>query len=135
MNKQLLALVENSRTYTLDVASKMPESSYSFKPADAGWNFLELLNHIAYGIHWWKQNYIELKKTAWEPPQPKTKKKEIVEELSDAYDALKKTIGGLKPDDERVHGFYATLDHITHHRGQAVVYLRCKGITPPDYQY
>jgi uncharacterized damage-inducible protein DinB len=28
---------------------------------------------------------------------------------------------------------YRLLDHVAHHRGQAIVYLRLKGITPPDY--
>ncbi|MEM6517680.1 MAG: DinB family protein, partial [Bacteroidota bacterium] len=26
-----------------------------------------------------------------------------------------------------------TIDHVTHHRGQATIYLRMNGIKPPDY--
>ena len=29
--------------------------------------------------------------------------------------------------------FYLTRDHVTHHRGQMVVYLRLKGLEPPQY--
>lgn len=29
----------------------------------------------------------------------------------------------------------ATLDHITHHRGQAIIYLRCNNIAPPEYVF
>jgi hypothetical protein len=47
---------------------------------------------------------------------------------------LAKTIGG-NLNEEAIRGFYATLDHVTHHRAQAVTYLRCNGITPPDYVY
>jgi hypothetical protein len=38
-------------------------------------------------------------------------------------------------DEKSVYGAYATLDHITHHRGQAVLYLRTHGIEPPEYVY
>jgi uncharacterized damage-inducible protein DinB len=27
------------------------------------------------------------------------------------------------------------MSHMAHHRGQAEVYLRLKGITPPEYQW
>jgi uncharacterized damage-inducible protein DinB len=37
--------------------------------------------------------------------------------------------------DSVVKGFQATIDHITHHRGQAVLHLRGQGITPPEYVY
>jgi uncharacterized damage-inducible protein DinB len=29
---------------------------------------------------------------------------------------------------------YRLLDHATHHRSQALVYLRLKGIVPPEYE-
>lgn len=135
MNEQLLTTLENSKNYTLSVADKMPEKSYNFKPEGAGWNFRELLQHIAYGIDWWKENQIEGTESEWNPPVPVAGKKETISKLSKAYESLKKTIKNLKPDDQSVQGFHATMDHITHHRGQAVVYLRCKGINPPEYTY
>lgn len=58
MKEQFAATLENSRTYTLAVANAMPEKDYHFKPAGAGWDFGELLNHIAYGIEWWESNFI-----------------------------------------------------------------------------
>jgi uncharacterized damage-inducible protein DinB len=135
MKKQLLATLENSRNYTLTVADKMPGHSYDFRPTDSVWNFRELLHHIAYGIHWWKENYVKGIESAWEPPVIKGEKKEIIANLNEAYEALKNTINGLELSDKAVQGFHATIDHITHHRGQAIVYLRCKGITPPEYAY
>ncbi len=135
MKEQLLTTLENSKNYTLGVADKMPGNAYNFKPTDAVWNFKELLNHIAYGIHWWKENYIKDTETAWEPPVAKDEKKEIISNLNEAYQSLKNTISNLNLNDKAVRGFHATIDHITHHRGQAVVYLRCNGITPPEYTY
>jgi hypothetical protein len=47
MEERLLLTLENSRIYTLQVAEAMPETSYDFKPTGAGWNFGELVDHIA----------------------------------------------------------------------------------------
>jgi uncharacterized damage-inducible protein DinB len=135
MKEQLLSTVENSKNYTLQVAAAMPDKDYHFKPEGAGWNFGELLIHIAYGIQWWQDNYITGKKTDWNPPTVKNNKKEVVTYLTNAYDTLQKTIK-QQPDNEPArNGVHATLDHITHHRGQAVVYLRTHGIEPPEYVY
>jgi uncharacterized damage-inducible protein DinB len=135
MNTPLLATLEHSRQYTLSVAGLMPEASYGFKPTDQVWSFGELLHHIAYGIQWWEENYVKGKKTEWAPPGMPGNKKEIVASLDSAYSSLEKTLSNGKLSDKAVSGFHATLDHITHHRGQAVTYLRCKGITPPEYMY
>jgi uncharacterized damage-inducible protein DinB len=135
MKEQLLTILENSRNYTLSVADKMPQDSYNFKPINAVWDFRELLHHITYGIHWWKSNYIEGREIAWVPPVVKGGKKEIISNLRQAYESLKNTINNLNVSDKPVQGFHATIDHITHHRGQAVLYLRCNGIIPPEYIY
>ena len=134
-NEQLLATLENSRKYTLSVAEAMPESSYSFRPTEGVWNFGELLNHIAYGIQWWEANYVKGVQTDWAPPAPKASRQETIAYLRDAFAGLGKTLEKEPLGDEAIKGFHATTDHITHHRGQAVIYLRCKGITPPEYMY
>jgi uncharacterized damage-inducible protein DinB len=135
MKEQLLATLENSKNYTLGVAAAMPDKSYDFKPTESVWNFGELLHHIAYGIQWWQKNYVEGIETAWNPPAVKNNKKEIESCLTEAYASLQKTVSKTATNDKVINGFYATLDHITHHRGQAIIYLRCKGITPPEYTY
>ena len=135
MKEQLLATLENSKTYTLAVADAMPEKMYGTKPSKDVWDFRELLNHIAYGIQWWEANYVKGNKTEWTPPQAKSNKKETASYLEDAYMALQKTLESSTLDEEKIRGFFATLDHITHHRGQAVTYLRYAGVTPPEYAY
>ena len=113
----------------------MPDAAYHDKPAGAGWDFGELLNHIAYGIQWWQDNYITGKKTGWDPPKANNSKKEVVTYLTNAYDTLLKTIKHQPDNEQTGNGVHATLDHITHHRGQAVVYLRTHGVEPPEYVY
>ena len=135
MKEPLFSTLENSRSYTIAVADAMPEQFYDFKPKGGGWNFLELIHHIGYGLYWWNENYIKGKEVPWDPPATKTNKKEVIKYLEAAYSAVKDTLEKQKLTDVAVKGFHATLDHTTHHRGQAVVYLRCHGITPPEYTY
>lgn len=54
-----------------------------------------------------------------------------MEKLRKAYADLRQTAGSAKEE----AGFHSTLDHITHHRGQATVQLRLRGIVPPEYVY
>ncbi len=135
MKEHLGTLLENSRSYTLAVASMMSDKDYEFKPTNEVWNFRELLHHIAYGIEWWQDNYIKDKKTEWDQPAAKANKTEVINYLNTAFASLKETISKGKLSPEAIKGFHATLDHITHHRGQATVYLRCNGHTPPAYVY
>lgn len=135
MKENLLSLLENSRGYTLAVAEAMPAKSDNFKPADDGWSFREQLHHIAYGIEWWKDNYVKGIKTSWEPPATSKSRKEAIAYLNQAYDSLKDAVNKTTMSDDCIKGFFATLDHITHHRGQVIVYLRCNGIMPPEYTY
>jgi len=135
MKDHLLTTLENSREYTLAVAEAMPEKEYDSKPADGIWNFRELLSHIAYGIHWWENNFIKRTETAWDPPLAKDTKQQVLSYINEAYASLKRTISNGQAADNVVKGFQATLDHITHHRGQAILYLRCKGIVPPEYKF
>ena len=135
MKEILINTLQTSENYTLAVAEAMPEKAYGEKPVEAIWNFSELMNHIAYGIEWWTDNYIKKTESAWNPVTPKENRKKTIEYLRHAYSILKKAINKEKLSEEEIKGFYATLDHITHHRGQATIYLRFKGITPPEYIY
>src|SRR5215831_4789223 len=105
MKEQLLTTLENSRSYTFAVAEMMPEKEYNFKPADELWNFRELLHHIAYGIEWWQDNFVKMKKTEWDQPAAKTSKKEVLTYLDQAYASLKETICKGRLGSEAVNGF------------------------------
>lgn len=135
MKHELLAILQTSRNYTLAVAEAMPEASYLFKPDSAGLNFLELMHHIAYSIQWWEENFVKGNQVPWNQPAANKGKNEIISGLDHAYKSLESTIKNLQIGDDAMKGFNATIDHITHHRGQAVVYLRCSNINPPEYVY
>lgn len=135
MKEQLLNLTDTSRKYTLDVAAAMPEGKYDFRPVDEVWNFRELLHHIAYGIEWWEANYVLGLETDWAPPVAGKNKEEVMAYLGKAYDSLQVVIKTQPLTENAVKGVHSTLDHITHHRGQAVLHLRLNGIEPPAYTY
>ena len=135
MKAQLLTTIENSMGYTLAVAEAMPEDRYDFRPATSVFNFLELMNHITYGIKWYSENSIQKIETPWEPPAPHKTKEATIKSLEQSFVALKKGLNGIVLDEERIHGVNTTLDHISHHRGQATTYLRCNDIKPADYIY
>ena len=133
MKQQLLATLETAQNYTMNVAELMPEEAFGFRPVDGVWSFGELMHHIGYGLHWWGDNYIRQKKTAWEPPMVTVGKRATVHYLEGAFAALRETVMATPDGDGLVAGVWATLDHVTHHRGQATIYLRCQGIVPSEY--
>jgi hypothetical protein len=133
--ERLITLLENSRTYTLAVAEAMPPKLDNYKPATDVWSFREQLHHIAYGIEWWNDNYIRGIKKDWAPPAASKSRNEVIVYLKQSYDSLKETLANEPLNYDRINGFHATLNHITHHRGQCILYLRINGITAPEYTY
>ncbi|HTH55545.1 MAG TPA: DinB family protein [Cyclobacteriaceae bacterium] len=135
MKEQLLTTLENSRAYSLAVADAMPENFYDWKPTDSVWTFKELLHHISYGIEWWNDNTIKKMNVDWNPPATVKDKAAVINYLTRAYDTMKSSIEKVNINEATILGFFSTIDHITHHRGQAVIYLRCKGIEAPAYSF
>lgn len=76
------------------------------------------------------------KEADWAPPSVKGSKSEIIDYINKAYADVTSTIKGVeKLTDAQINGVYAIIDHSTHHRGQAVTYLRCNHIDPPEYVF
>lgn len=135
MKQYLLTTLANSKNYTMAVAEAMPENDYEYKPVPDIWSFREQLDHISYGIGWWKENYINDNKQEWAPIPGGMTKKEIMQSLNHSFDELRRTIEIASNGEDLIKGFASTLNHITHHRGQAIIYLRSKGIAVPEYVY
>ena len=136
---------QTSKELTLAVANAMPDDAYSFKATDPEMTFGAQMNHIAQA----DANYCSLafgEKPAMEKPADDTKAT-AVKNLTAEFDYC---IGGIRKltdaDLEKgmtVRGnsvskfelLWGGFTHTAHHRGQAEVYLRLKGITPPDYKF
>lgn len=135
MKKNLTQVITNSKNYTMAVAEAMPEKHFGSKMTPHTWSFGELLVHIAYGIEWWCDNHIKNTPTDWVPPSGSFNKKSTVEYLSKVYKELEKIIQESEVSDQLIVGTFATIDHITHHRGQLVLQLRSHDIEPPEYTF
>ena len=136
---------ENSKIYLIAISEAMPEGHYNFKPTERQMSFKEQLVHIKGNMDWLSTAYftdIEYKKEKKELPQTKN---ETILALENAFDAVIKIVKNT-PDEElkATVDFFAgpksklqllnlLQDHVTHHRGQLIVYLNLNEIEPPKY--
>ncbi len=137
---------KNASEYTLEFAQSMPEDRYDFKPMEDEMSFREQLKHIAGNMVWLSSSYLKGSENHVDPQKSGDSKKEILLMLDKAFDYAQKTIASLTEAElnEQVDFFAGQMtrrrilllltDHVTHHRGQLVVYLRLNDIKPPRYR-
>lgn len=126
------------------VAEAMPENEYAFRPDPPSMNFGEQMLHIAWA------NYAfchALKDEAAPPASEVTEKTAIVKILGESQEYCSAVISATTVEQmNRIHStpdgkldgdelLLALYVHLAHHRGQAEVYLRDKGIKPPSYVF
>ena len=127
------------------VAQAMPVDQYSFRPHPESMTFGELMNHIASTNFSFCAGLNESK--APNAPSPgATDKDAVLKYLGDSFsycsriisqlsaaqlDAVHDSPDGKLPGREVLLAVYV---HVAHHRGQAEIYLRDKGIKPPPYR-
>ena len=140
-----------SKQFTLDVADKMPADQYEFKASPAEMSFGGLMTHIAFSsvYRFWQMSGakppFDLTKYPKEPS-----KAEVQKLLADSFDYVIAVLPKLTPEQlektfkvdwkgrPEATGRAMALNmfvHVAHHRAQAEVYLRLKGIQPPTYTF
>ena len=143
---QMIADWQRAKNYTKAYLDAMPEDGYSFKPTPEMRTFAAQMLHLADG------NYgIASSATGKANPLGKVLAEKTIAQTKDAttravmdsYDFVIAAIQSTTPEQlqetMKMGGkdlTKATLiskafEHQTHHRGQTVVYLRLKGVTPP----
>ncbi len=141
----LLKHLKTSREFTLKVAEQMPEASYDFKLTPPQMSFGEQMVHISQALGAFLAT-LQGQKPAFGKPASMTKK-EVIAFMQKSFDSVIDGVSKLTP--EQLSKTYATddgqmtgvemvmsmLDHTTHHRASAEMYLRAKGITPTEYQF
>ncbi|UJH68904.1 DinB family protein [Allomuricauda sp. SCSIO 65647] len=145
-----LERLENSRNYLLLVAETMPEDKYGFKASPESLTFAENLMHIGYAMDWHSQSLLGGRESRdWNTDTifkvADKSKEEMIATIDDTFDqtiALIKKFDADQFDDEldyfgltrtKRQIFLLLADHITHHRGQMLVYMRLNGLVPPRY--
>jgi uncharacterized damage-inducible protein DinB len=151
-NKQFIESFEKrwsaAKDLAVAVADAMPAESYDFKPVPAEMSFGEQILHIAQANYGKCAVIAEVKPPYAEPAEgAKIEKAAAVKDLAASFNYCTKTLDDFdtaKLFQVRVwgNGRFSPMDmmlglmvHMAHHRGQAEVYLRAKGITPPTYKW
>jgi uncharacterized damage-inducible protein DinB len=125
------------------VAEAMPMDEYPFRPDPGSMTFGELMSHIAMTNYAFCAGLKDV--AAPQMPSP-SDKAGIVKLLSDSFEYCSGVIDNMGEEqlgkahdspDGRMPGrevLLAMYVHVAHHRGQAEIYLRDKGIKPPSYR-
>ena len=136
---------QNATGYTIEFAKAMPEDFYDYTPTAVEMTYREQLKHIAGNMVWLCSTYLDGAANHIDPSKSGNSKKEIIAMMEKSFAYAANTINAITERDlnEKVDFLAGTMtkrrlllvltDHVTHHRGQLVVYLRMKNITPPDY--
>ena len=137
--------LKTSRDFTLKVANQMPESSYDFKLTPPQMSFADQMVHLSQGLEYFVAPMFGEKPN---PPKPASlKKADVIAFMDKQFDRNIERVSKLTPeqisktytgDEGTLSGLellMGMLDHTTHHRASAEMYLRGKGITPTDYQF
>lgn len=135
----------HAKAYALKMAELMPETDYDFKPAPDEMSFRQQLLHLADNIVWLSTSYLSPDLSREKIDTTNLSKSDVIKIVSDAYDIglkAQRSVSVMQMD-KKVKFFSGPMtirqilmllhDHQSHHLGQVIVYLRLKGIKPPDY--
>ncbi|GAB5419311.1 MAG: DinB family protein [Crocinitomicaceae bacterium] len=139
---ELIVKWTNNKSYTMDIIEAMPESDYNFTPADDMMSFQEQAVHITTTLHW-QMEKLGLNEIPEFNGETKDEIMTSYETLFDYIIAELESMKGAQLSDS-VEVFYGNStkrrllnlmdNHVAHHRGQLIVYLRLKGIKPARYK-
>jgi uncharacterized damage-inducible protein DinB len=139
--------------FTLAVAKAMPAEGYSFKPDKDEMSFGQLMTHIGAAdigtcavVSGLQRPEEGTKIAAWRKDQKLDVDRDTaIEYLTMVFNFCGKAVDSMtaekldaKIGTNTLTGFerlWSYFTHTAHHRGQAEVYLRVKGIKPPDYVF
>lgn len=127
---------------SIQVAKAMPAEQYAFRPHPESMDFGDLMSHIATTNY---QFCAGLKDADTPTLSSPTSRDAVIKFLSESFEYCSAVIPSLTEEqlnkvhnspDGRLPGreiLLAMYIHVAHHRGQAEIYLRDKGIKPPSY--
>ncbi len=137
--------LQTSRDFTVKVAEAMPAENYSFKLTPEQMSFGGQLTHLSEALGYFLSAFAGGKPNSGKPASES--KTDVIAYVKSSYDKAISQVSQLTP--EQIHKTYKSdegsmtgvdlligmLDHTTHHRASAEMYLRAKGITPPKYEF
>jgi len=137
--------LKTSRDFTLKVAEQMPEADYGFKLTPPQMSFAEQMTHLSEEQAGFLAPFSSDKPNPGKPAS--MSKKDVLAYMRQAFDSSIDKVSKLTP--AQISKTYMSgegtmtglellmflMDHTTHHRASAEMYLRAKGITPAEYQF
>jgi len=145
INAIIVKHLSTSRDFTLKVADQMPEADYGFKLTPPQMSFAEQMAHLA------EEQAGLLAPLTGQKPNPSKpasmSKKDVMAFVRQSFDQsiatvskltaaqISKSYPGFEGSMTGLELLLFVLDHTTHHRASAEMYLRAKGITPAEYRF
>lgn len=145
---QMLKDWERAKVFTKEYLDAMPEDGTNFKPTPEIRSFAEQMLHLAGG------NFMFAAQAGGKTNPYQGKNLEQMEEMKnksalekvvmESYDFVISSLKDMQPaklaenmkffnmDMTRELVFHKLFEHQTHHRGQTTVYIRLKGVKPPQ---
>jgi uncharacterized damage-inducible protein DinB len=140
-------IMANAKAYTKRYLDAMPPEGYDFKPIPEIRSFAQQMLHLADANYYFVSiasgkpspiGAVSLEQTI-EPTKTATAKAvldsydyfiHVLNEITE--DQLSETVKFGDLEVPKAAAFSKAYEHQAHHRGQTAIYLRLKGITPPD---
>lgn len=136
--------LQTSKEFTVKVAEAMPASDYDFKLTPAQMSFAQQMTHLSQGLTYFLSAFKGEKPNPGKPAS--MSKDDVIAFIKTSFDKAISEVSSLTPEQltktynsgegsmTGIELLMGALDHTTHHRASAEMYLRAKGIKPPDYQ-
>jgi len=143
---QNIAEWKRAKAYTMLYLTAMPADGYEFKATPEVRSFAQQMLHLAADNYIFSANAVG-KATPQEADAEKKvapTKEAVTKAVMDSYDyviailqavpaeEMAQEISLFKMKTTKGLAFAKAFEHQTHHRGQTTIYLRLKGVTPPN---
>lgn len=146
LTAKMTADFTRAKAYTKEYLNAMPEDGYAFKPTPEIRTFAQQMDHLA-DVNYAFISAATGKASPFKESLEKAadqSKSAVSKAVLDSYDFILNTLKDMKDadleKDIKVFGkdmkvktaYEKDFEHQTHHRGQTTVYIRMKGVKPPQ---
>ncbi len=156
---EFMELLEETKSYTIELAEAMPADKYTFKPHDSIRSFGEQMAHIGMSSKFLLDMFVkgapmpsqeQFAEAAKMEKEMGVDKEKVIATITATFKEIKDTYKGMseeqmketfkvpfdpkQPEFSKKKAFTFIKDHMIHHRGQALVGLRMQGIKAPQYR-
>jgi DinB family len=146
---QMIKDWERAKSYTLEYLNTMPASDYSFRAVDSIRSFAQQMLHLSQGCSFLMSNAVDQAPPSFvmsdmEHSPGAQSKDSVMYYVNASYDYCINAIKNLDIskwfEKKKLFSFEETrfaiinksFEHQTHHRDQTTIYIRLKGIKPPQ---